>query len=299
MITGAQGFLGSNFVKYLYDNTDHKIYAVSRSPIRESYHESRFFPIIQDLNEPYGDLMTQVLSEIDYVVHFAGSSNVQRSNQHPLETFNNNVVMTTKLLEIARTHMPSLKQFIFFSTAEVFGPSIGGFRFSEDHRKNPQSPYASTKLAAAEMCKMYFSSYKVPTVITYVMNVFGKNQSHDKFIPKIIKKINEDQEIVLHANSGPDRRNYLHVDDISNAILFIMNKADPGSSYNIVSDVYSDNLEIAKLIASILKKDLKFKLESSDKHHTLSLLDGDNLENLGWKPRIPLHVGLRKYIYEN
>ena len=131
------------------------------------------------------------------------------------------------------------------------------------------------------------------------MNVFGKNQSHDKFIPKIIKKINEDQEIVLHANSGPDRRNYLHVDDISNAILFIMNKADPGSSSHIVSDVYSDNLEIAKLIASILKKDLKFKLESSDKHHTLSLLDGDNLENLGWKPRIPLHVGLRKYIYEN
>ena len=298
MVTGAQGFLGSNFVDYLYNHTDYKIYAVSRSTIDKFYPADRFVPIVQDLLSPMDDYILNSLAEIDYIVHFAGSSDVQRSVLYPMETFHNNVVMTATLLEFARTNIKNLRQFIFFSTAEVFGPSKNSKKFTEDSVINPRSPYAATKAAAGEMCKMFYTSYNVPAIITYVMNVYGKNQSNDKFIPKIIQKISNDETIELHANSGPDQRNYLHVDDICDAILFIMRNGQVGCDYNIVSDRYSDNLEIAELIARVLQKDLKFELQSSDKHHTLSLLDGTRLTKLGWKPKIPLEIGLRKFIYD-
>ena len=189
-----------------------------------------------------------------------------------------------------------LKQFLFFSTAESFGPSYDNRQFKEIDRSNAQSPYAATKAAAAEMCKMYFNVFSIPTVITYVMNVYGKNQAANKFIPKMVNLISKEEEVVLHANSGPDKRNYLHVDDVSSAICFLITNGVAGENYNIISDCYTNNLEIATIISNILQKELKFELAASNKHHTRSLLDGTKLTDLGWRSKISLETGLRKYI---
>ena len=299
LVTGAQGFLGSNLIDFFYNNTDYKIYSISRMPLSEKYNTNRVISISQDLLQKLDSQWKQELSAIDYVIHFAGSSDVKKSLKEPLQTFENNVVLTTQLLDFYRQHSTCLKQFLFFSTAEVFGPSFNDKRFTEECRPNPQGPYAFTKASAGQMCKLYSKVYGVPTVITYVMNVYGKNQNSNKFIPKIIRKIANDEVVEIHANCGPDKRNYLHVEDICDAIHFIMKNGSPGQDYNIVNEKYTDNLEIAKLIASILKKqDFKFELKSSDNHHTLSLLDGSKLKNLGWQPKIPLEIGLRKYIYD-
>lgn len=300
LLTGAQGFLGSNMMEYLYNKTDYRIYSISRSPLAKIYKANRVVSIVQDLLLPLEDSVVNELLDIDYVIHLAGSSDVKKSVENPLETFQNNVLMTTQLLDFFHRHTTRLKQFLFFSTAEVFGPSFEDQRFTEECHPNPQSPYAFTKSSAGQMCEMYNKVYDIPTVVTYVMNVYGKHQSEDKFIPKIIKKIAKGEPVEVHANAGPDRRNYLHVDDVCDAVHFLMQNGKNGQCYNIISDRFTDNLEIVQLIASILHKpDFKFELKSSKKHHTLSLLDGTRLKNLGWKSKIPLEIGLRKLIYDN
>jgi len=296
LITGTQGFLGSNLIEFLYEYTDYKIYSISRTKIDKEYNSNRFVSIEHDLLNPLSDDLVPVLSDMDYVIHLAGSSNVQRSLESPFETFQNNVFVTAQLLEFVRKHIKDLKQFLFFSTAESFGPSYDNRQFKEIDRSNAQSPYAATKAAAAEMCKMYFNVFSIPTVITYVMNVYGKNQAANKFIPKMVNLISKEEEVVLHANSGPDKRNYLHVDDVSSAICFLITNGVAGENYNIISDCYTNNLEIATIISNILQKELKFELAASNKHHTRSLLDGTKLTDLGWRSKISLETGLRKYI---
>ena len=155
LITGAQGFLGSNFVEFLYTQTDYTIYAISRTKMETEYNPQRFVSISQDLLDPIEEPLASQLSEMDYVVHFAGSSDVQTSLRKPLETFQNNVAMTAQLLEFVREHMRSLRQFLFFSTAEVFGPSNQYSKFTEEDPINPKSPYAVTKAAAGDICNMY------------------------------------------------------------------------------------------------------------------------------------------------
>ena len=296
LITGTQGFLGSNLIEFLYTYTDYKIYSISRTKICKNYSSDRFVSIEHNLLNPLGSDLISTLSEVDYIIHLAGSSNVQRSLENPFETFQNNVFITTQLLEFVRRHIKGLKQFLFFSTAESFGPSYDLEHFKETDKSNALSPYAATKVAASEMCKMYFNVFKVPTIVTYVMNVYGKNQESNKFIPKMVDLISKEELVVLHANNGPDKRNYLHVDDISDAIHFLIANGTAGENYNIVSDRYTDNLEIATIISDILQKRLKFELEASNKHHTLSLLDGTKLAEMGWYPKISLERGLRKYI---
>ena len=194
--------------------------------------------------------------------------------------------------------MPNLQKFIFFSTAEVFGSSMGNEKFKEESLKTPCNAYAFTKTAAEEICRMYAKIYHLPLIVTYTMNVYGKNQANHKFVPKIINKISNNEMVTLHANPVPDKRNYLHVDDVSSALEFLIRKAPTGEDYNIVSDAETNNLEIAEAIASIMGSQLKFKLKASPHHHTQSILCNSKLKNLGWKPKISLQIGLRKFIHD-
>jgi nucleoside-diphosphate-sugar epimerase len=296
LVTGASGFLGRNLLEYLYENTDFKICAMSRSSIEESYPSNRFSSLLQDLSCPIEDSMVEILSDVEYIIHLAGSSDVKLSLEYPVDAFNNNVVATINMLEFANRHIPNLRKFIFFSTAEVFGPSKEGERFKEIASKSPKNPYAFTKYAAEQMCRMYSKVYQIPLIVTYAMNVYGKNQSKHKFIPKMIRKISNDEVVTLHANPMPDKRNYLHVDDVSSALNFVIINAPVGEDYNIVSDVETNNLEIAIAISNFLGVKLKFELKSSATHHTKSILCNHKLKTLGWSPKVPLHSGLGRYI---
>ena len=298
LVTGAGGFLGSNLLDHLYNKTNFNICALSRSFVDKPFSPNRFDLILQDLTLPMDPSVKAILSDVQYIIHLAGGSDVKKSLKDPIQSFNNNVVATANLLEYSRKNMPNLQKFIFFSTAEVFGPSMENKRFNEGSSKAPCNSYAYTKLAAEEVCRMYANVYHLPLIVTYTMNVYGKNQANHKFVPKIINKISNNDVVTLHANLGPDKRNYLHVDDVSSALEFLIKKAPPGEDYNIVSDVETDNLEIAEIIATTLRTKLKFELKSSSVHHTRSILCNSKLKNLGWKPKISLRIGLRKYIYD-
>tara|TARA_R110000765_G_scaffold426485_3_gene542293 strand:- start:368 stop:1300 length:933 start_codon:yes stop_codon:yes gene_type:complete len=299
LITGAEGFLGSNLIDFLMHNTNHKIFSISKNKIYADYPPERFVSIKHNLLNSFSDDLKIELKEINYIIHLAGSSDVERSRQYPVESIKNNVIVTTNLLEFARVNTSKLKQFLFFSTAEVFGPSKNNKRFKESDAYTPHSPYAVTKAAAQEMCLSYFRTYDLPVAITHVMNTYGKSQAENKFIPKMTKMISNGEKVFLHANNGPSQRNYLHVQDICDAILFLMNKATVGERYNIVSDTDTNNLEIAKMIAKILNRKLEYELIAPTrerKHYALSLLDGSKLRDLGWRPKVPMEVGLREFI---
>ena len=299
LITGGSGFLGSNLIEFFVLNTDYKIFSISRRKIKSDYPSERFTSIKHDLLRPLdGDLKAK-LSKVEYIIHLAGSSDVENSARAPAETYKNNVITTINLLEFARLNVNKIKQFLFFSTAEIFGPSEDSRKFKESDRYNPCSLYAASKIAAQEICFTYSKFYDLPLIVTYVMNIYGKSQIKNKFISKMIKMISKEEKVFLHANSGPDKRNYLHVQDICDSILFLMNNGVAGEKYNIVSEEDTDNLEIATIISKIFDKKLNYELvKPSEKyeHHTLSLLDGSKLKKMGWKSKIPLESGLRNFI---
>ena len=299
LITGGSGFLGSNLIEFFILNTDYRIFSISREEIEVDHPPERFISVKHDLSNPLAGDLKAKLGEVEYIIHLAGSSDVKKSVEFPVDTFKNNVITAINLLEFARLNIPELKQFLFFSTAEVFGPSEDNKKFKEDDRHNPHSPYAASKSAAQEICLSYFRSYELPVLITHVMNIYGKFQVKDKFISKMIRMISSGEKVSLHASGGPDKRNYLHVQDICDSIFFLMRNGTAGEKYNIVSETDTDNLEIAMIISKILNKDLNYKLvrpTPGHKHHTLSLLDGSKLREMGWKSKIPLETGLRDFI---
>ena len=298
LITGANGFLGSNLVEYFYKNTNYKIFALSRNSVERKISSSRIQYVCKDLVENNIADADGMPIDVDYVIHLAGSSNVKNSFKYPLQCFNDNVIATSNLLEWCRNLKQKTKKFIFFSTAEVFGDSDKDTKFSEYNSKSPQSPYAYTKMMAEDACKMYKNIYNIPVIITYTMNIYGKNQSNYKFIPKIIDLITNSQEVALHGKSNANKRNYLHVDDACDAVHFILDNGMVGEKYNIVSDKCTDNLQIALLLAKLLDKKLKYKIVYSQQHHAKSILCNSKLEKLGWLPKISLEAGLKKYINE-
>ena len=297
LITGAEGFIGSNLVEYLLTNTNYTIFSMSRNAIK-THRSERLVSISHDMLKAFSPSHASLLGGVEYVVHLAGASCVRKSILNPLETINNNIVLTSNFLEFARLNMLKLKKILFLNTAEVFGPSHENKKFKEDDRYCPHSPYAATKAAIAQICTGYFKTYGTPIIVAHVMNTYGKNQSEHKFIPKIINSIKNNNEIMLHANKGPDIRNYLHVDDLCNGIVYLLSNADPGEKYNLISDTYTNNLEISRIIAEIVNKKLNYNLVSSKKHHTLTLLSGQKMHDLGWRPSISLKEGLEMVINE-
>lgn len=299
LVTGSKGFVGSNLVTYLLERTEFNIICISRSKMDLDKYQDRLISIEHDLTEKIPVTELEILQKVDYIVHLAGSSCVKTSYEQPLDTIIDNVSLTTNLLDFARSNIPDLKKFLVLSTAEVFGPSKDKYRFKEQDEHNPKSPYALTKSLIGQICHLYYDLYGVPIIVSNIMNIYGKNQKDNKFIPLVARLIKNKEKVSLHASEGPDKRNYLHVDDINSAIIFLLSKGSEGQSYNVVSDKYTDNLEISIMISDLLNRQLDYilvKPQTKNLHHTLSLLDGNKMKELGWSETIDLKEGLRRVL---
>ena len=300
LITGASGFLGRNFIELLLSHHDHTIVALSRTPEDIGIFHPRVQVVSHDLQHPFGDDLIAQVGGVDYIIHFAAATNAQESSRNPLSFVMNNMVGTAHLLEFARASHQNLKQFLFFSTAEVFGPAPTGTVFNEESRLNPLSPYAATKIGAQELCMAYKNTFGLPTIIAYAMNSFGPYQSSEKFVPLVVEKILKGEEVSIHLNpegTAPNRRNYLHVKDMCDAIYFLMKRGQPGEKYNIASAQETDNLHLAQLIARLLDKKLHYALDSeSPRPLALPRLSGEKLYHLGWREKRTLEEGMHEYL---
>jgi dTDP-glucose 4,6-dehydratase len=313
LLTGGCGFIGHHFAEYVHKNTDWNIIIIDKLSYasmgldrlrnNELLYSKRVKIFTLDLcNEISDGIRRELGDNINYIVHMAAETHVDNSITEPLKVITNNVNSTVHLLEWART-LKNLEIFFYFSTDEVFGPAMGDTLYKEWDRHRPTNPYSASKSAAENICIAYENTYNIPLMIVNVMNAFGERQHVEKFIPKCIKKIMNDQ--LVHIHSYPDKKEsgtrfYIHAQNIASAVLFLIKNGKIGDKYNISGEKEVSNLDLALLIAKSMGKELKYEMvdfHSSRPGHDLRYgLDGNKIYELGWNPKFNFEKSLEKTV---
>lgn len=313
LVTGGCGFIGHHLVEHLIMNTSWNVVIIDKltyasagfKRLRDTgvYENPRLRVFTYDLATPFDEGLVLELGPIHYIVHMAAETHVDNSIERPVETILNNVMNTVHLLEYAR-RLDSLEKFIYFSTDEVFGPALGDTLYKEWDRHRPTNPYSSSKSAAEQICISYENTYKLPVLICNVMNVFGERQNVEKFIPLCVKKILAGETIEIHSYPGcvdSGTRFYIHARNVANAVYFLLEHGEIGDKYNITGEKEVSNLEMAQQIATILGKELHYKMvdfhESRPGHDLRYGLDGSKLLNMGWHLPVAFEESLAKMVH--
>jgi dTDP-glucose 4,6-dehydratase len=309
LITGVAGFIGSHFVEHVLRKTDWNIIGIDKlsyaskgfSRLREngSLTNPRMRMFTWDLVTPLSEGMIREIGPVNYILHFAAETHVDRSCSAPVPFIQNNINSTLTMLEYART-IPALEKFVYFSSDESFGTAKPGEYFSETAPHNPSNPYSASKSASEMICLSYANTYRLPIIVTHLVNIFGERQLAEKMIPKCIKTILAGETMDIHSypdGTQPGSRFYLHGRNAASATLFLIKNGVPGEIYNISSKSELNNLELAQAIADIMGKPLKYRLVSfhADRpYHDLRYsLDGSKLEKLGWSSPVSFSESLR------
>ena len=304
LITGASGFIGRNLTEFLLRETKYNIVSMHRTYTANQPYSSgkRLRAVCHDLKNPISKSVSAEIGEIHYIVHLAGMNGVYSIPSEIEKFISNNVLATANLMEYARHNNRCVRKILYLSTAEVFGPAEPGHIFDEDDDKNPASLYANTKMNAESFCMLYEKSFSVPSITAYAMNTFGAYQQSNKFVPLLVEKIMKGEEVCIYMDQNgatPNRRNYLHIDDLCDAMLFLLHHGTPGQRYNIASEEESNNLKLAQLIAELLGKSLKYKLvERPPDSPLLPRLNGQKLLKMGWCQKMNLKEGLERALFQ-
>ena len=311
LLTGGAGFIGHHLAYYLYAHTDWDLTFLDRLDgsgnlnrlveagfNRERTARWRF--VYHDLRAPINDLLAAQIGRVDYVLHLAAGTHVDRSIAAPLDFIQDNIVATAHLLEFVKRF--GCKKFIYFSTDEVFGPAPEGVKYKEDDRYSCSNPYSATKAGAEQLAFSYFRTYGAPVIITHTMNVCGIRQHPEKMIPGTIAKIRDDKEVIIHANKNkgtPGTRFYIDVSDVSDAVLFLLDCGVAGEKYNIVGEEEVDNLTLAHWIARSMRKPLNYELVDGARpgnrpgHDLRYALDGSKMAAMGWEPHYDIETAVK------
>lgn len=312
LITGGAGFIGSHLIEHIIRTTKWEVICIDKlsysskgwSRLQDSgmFSNPRVRCITWDLEHPFSDGIVRELGDIDIIIHMAAETHVDKSIASPVDCIRNNVMSTTYLLEYART-LTNLKIFQYFSTDEIFGPAPNGVNYKEWDPHRPTNPYSASKAASEDICLAYQNTYKLPILITNLMNVFAERQYIEKFVPKVIKKVLNDEVVDIHTEPDgvtPGSRFYIHARNVAAAVLFILEKGKPGEKYNITGEREVNNLEMAQKIADIIGKPLKYNLvdfhESRPGHDTRYALDGTKLFEMGWSLPLTFDQSLEKTV---
>jgi UDP-glucose 4,6-dehydratase len=312
LITGGCGFIGSNFINYIFYknkyniiNLDTLYYCADEKNVNQDIRTHKNYTFIKG-NICSEDLINHILNsyKIDYIIHFAAQSHVQNSFTDSLQYTKDNILGTHILLECCRKYN-KIKRFIHVSTDEVYGESMLNINEQSKTEQSilcPTNPYAATKAGAELIAQSYHHSFNMPIIITRGNNVYGPNQYPEKLIPRFIKLLNENKKVTIQGD-GSCVRAFLHSDDTSTAFECILEKGIVGEIYNIGCD---ENMEYSVLdIAKILIKKIKNTDEYdkwieyiedrpfNDKRYYIS---NEKLKQLGWNIAINLEDGLNKLI---
>lgn len=317
LITGGCGFIGHHVVEHFLKNTDFEIVLLDGLNYAGNLNRFNNMPVYlenpkrvkfvwHDLRSPVVGGIIKMIGQVDYILHLAAETHVDRSLQDPTPFVYSNVVGTFNLLEFARNYQKNLKKFIQISTDEVYGPAPEGVNYREWDRLKPTNPYAATKAGADCLALSYVTSFKVPIIITRSMNNFGERQHPEKFIPKIMNHLLKGEKAIIHGT--PDNigsRFWLHARNHADALLFLLERGESGEIYNIVGEKELNNLEIAQRVSKIVRgreldisKEVEFvpfgKVRPG--HDRRYSLDGAKIRNLGWKQPIDFEASFEKTI---
>ena len=299
LVTGAAGFIGSNFVHWWLERRpgDHVValdlltYAGDRRNL-----EGLDVPFVEgDIGDL--ELCGRVLAEerVEVVVNFAAESHNSLAVVDPGRFFRTNVLGTQSLLEAARR--AGVARFHHVSTCEVYGdlPLDSGEAFTEESPYRPRTPYNASKAGGDHAVRAYHETFGLPVTITNCSNNYGPRQFPEKVIPLFLTNALDDRELPLYA-STQNRREWLHVDDHCRAIELVLRQGREGETYNVGSGLERSIEEIADLVLGLTGKPGSLKTVVPDRpgHDRRYLLDSSKLRReLGWEPEVSFEDGMR------
>jgi dTDP-glucose 4,6-dehydratase len=303
LVTGGAGFIGSNFVRYLLEsrsdieliNFDKLTYAGNPENLRDVADDPRYHFIRGDISDT---LAVGKIFELglDAIVNFAAETHVDRSIEDASPFLKTNILGTRCLLEAAR-HFDSLR-FIQISTDEVYGSAPAGASFTEAATLDPRSPYAASKASADHFVAAYANTYGVSAVILRCTNNYGPFQFPEKLIPLMIANAREHKSLPIYGD-GLQERDWLFVEDYCRAITLALDKAKPGSVYNVSAGTPQPNLKIVRTILEHLGKTESLIQYVKDRpgHDRRYALDSSKIQReLGWAPMVSFEEGIRRTI---
>ena len=300
LVTGAAGFIGSNFVRYWLERhpDDHVVaydlltYAGNRESLADV--EDRIVFVEGDIADP--DLAERTLrdEEIETVVNFAAESHNSLAVVDPGRFFRTNVIGTQTFLEAARR--TDVTRFHHVSTCEVYGdlPLDSNDVFTEETPYRPRTPYNASKAGADHAVRAYFETYELPVTITNCSNNYGPYQFPEKVIPLFATNALDDKPLPLYASTA-NQREWLHVLDHCRAIELVLERGEPGETYNVGSGVEKSIAEIADAVLEHTGKPESLKTIVPDRpgHDRRYLLDSTKIRReLGWEEQVPWERGI-------
>jgi dTDP-glucose 4,6-dehydratase len=305
LVTGAAGFIGSNFVHYWLERhpddeliaLDLLTYAGNRANLETI--EDRITFVEGDIADP--DLGRRLFEEhgAEVVVNFAAESHNSLAVVDPSRFFHTNVIGTQTLLDAAR-QAGMVKRFHHVSTCEVYGDLAldTDEMFTEDSPYQPRTPYNASKAGADHAVRAYHETYGLPISITNCSNNYGPYQFPEKVIPLFVTNALDDQSLPMYA-STQNKREWLHVRDHCRAIELVLESDRVGETYNVGSGIEASIEEIADLVLRHTGKPESLKTIVPDRpgHDRRYLLDSSKLRReLGWEPEVGWEDGLRETV---
>lgn len=306
LITGAAGFIGSNFAEYMVNNhpeynlviLDKLTYAGNLNNLKQVENKITFIEgDICDLQ-----LVTDIFTKhnIDAVVHFAAESHVDNSIKTPFIFTQTNVIGTHTLLEVAKRVWGegSPNKFVHISTDEVYGTLGEEGYFTEASPIQPNSPYSASKASSDLIALAYHETFKMNVSVTNCSNNYGPYQHNEKLIPHMIKLALNNEKLPVYGQ-GLNIRDWLYVEDHCQAIDLVLHNGKSGERYNIGGHNEKRNIEIVKLILKHLNKseDLISFVEDRKGHDYRYAIDPTKIKNeLGWEPKTKFEDGIVKTI---
>jgi len=289
LVTGGAGFIGSNFVHHVLQNTEHDVVVLDKLTYagnRESLaglDAERVSLVVGDIAD--AELVDGLFPKVDAVVHFAAESHNDNSLHDPRPFLDTNIIGTYTLLEAARRHGTRLHH---ISTDEVYGDLEldDPQRFTEHTPYNPSSPYSSTKAGSDLLVRAWVRSFGVQATISNCSNNYGPYQHVEKFIPRQITNVLRGQRPKLYG-SGENVRDWIHADDHSSAVLTILEKGVIGETYLIGADGERSNKDVVELILELTgqPRDAYDHVTDRAGHDMRYAIDSSKLRNeLGWQP---------------
>ncbi len=305
LVTGGAGFIGSNFVRHLFNKyPDYRIlvldaltYAGSATSLPKEGLESTRFEFWYG-NVKNAELVDALISQSDYVFHFAAESHVTRSIYDNLLFFETDVIGTQVMANSVLKHRDKVKLFVHISTSEVYGSALTE-KMNEDHPLNPMSPYAAAKCGADRLVYSYHQTYKIPCVTIRPFNNYGPYQHLEKLVPRFITSCLLGEPLHVHGD-GSASRDWLMVEDHCQALdrlLHIDPKKVAGEVINLGTEKSYSILEIANATREIMgtpKVPLKVVGNRPGQvfRHTADAAKARRL--LDWEPKVEFFAGLEK-----
>jgi len=298
-VTGAAGFIGSNYVRHILATTDDSVtiydaltYAGNMASIRDIIDDRRCRFVHGDICEQ--DDVLEAMKDHDAVVHFAAETHVDRSIKDGYSFVRTNCFGTNVLCDVAR--QVGVERFVHISTDDVYG-SIAEGSFSEDDRLGPRSPYSAAKAGSDLIALSYFTTHGLPVIVTRCSNNFGPYQFPEKVIPLFTTNLLDGLPVPLYGDGG-NIRDWIHVHDHNTAVELLLRSGKVGEIYNIGAGNEITNKELTYKLLELTDRDESFITPVADRlgHDRRYSITHDKVSALGWRTAHDLDESLAETV---